>query len=84
MHVKKIIKLRPSARLPIIIGLATCVLLLSNNSVAQQNAQPNQEAPPPIPSAGSAEYKIKKLPNDTFKPSEKISEDFPVPFPVDI
>lgn len=24
------------------------------------------------------------LPADTFKPSEEISEDFPVPFPVDI
>jgi hypothetical protein len=30
------------------------------------------------------EYQIKPLPNDTFKPSEKVSEDFPVTFPVDI
>ena len=30
------------------------------------------------------EHQIKPLPNDTFKPSEKVSEDFPVPFPVDI
>lgn len=29
-------------------------------------------------------YKARPLPTDTFKPSEKISEDFPVPFPVDI
>jgi hypothetical protein len=30
------------------------------------------------------EHQVKPLPNDTFKPSEKVSEDFPVPFPVDI
>jgi hypothetical protein len=26
----------------------------------------------------------RSLPTDTFKPSEEISEDYPVPFPVDI
>lgn len=30
------------------------------------------------------EYSARPLPADTFNPSEEISEDFPVPFPVDI
>lgn len=30
------------------------------------------------------EFTRRSLPSDTFKPSEEISEDFPVPFPVDI
>ena len=30
------------------------------------------------------EHEVKPLPKDTFRPSEKVSEDFPVNFPVDI
>ena len=30
------------------------------------------------------EHRPRPLPTDTFKPSEDISEDFAVPFPVDI
>jgi len=30
------------------------------------------------------EYRARRLPSDTFKPSEKVQEDFPVPFPEDI
>lgn len=30
------------------------------------------------------EHRARPLPADTFTPSEDISEDFPVPFPVDI
>lgn len=30
------------------------------------------------------EHRVRPLPFDTFKPSEEISEDYPVPFPVDI
>lgn len=30
------------------------------------------------------EFTRRSLPSDTFKPTEEISEDFPVPFPVDI
>ena len=52
-------------------------------SSAQEEADESGE-PPAIPAGGRPEYKAKKLPNDTFKPSEKISEDYPVPFPVDI
>ena len=30
------------------------------------------------------EHRVRPLPADTFKPTEEISEDYPVPFPVDI
>lgn len=30
------------------------------------------------------EHRVRPLPADTFKPTEEISEDFPVPFPTDI
>ena len=30
------------------------------------------------------EHEVRPLPKDTFRPSEKVSEDFPVNFPVDI
>lgn len=30
------------------------------------------------------EYHARPLPKDTFKPSEQVSEDYPVAFPVDI
>lgn len=49
-----------------------------------QDQQTPSEEPPPIPAGGRPEYTKKQLPNETFKPSERISEDFPVPFPVDI
>lgn len=58
-------------------------LFAATASVAQEQQAPSEE-PPPISSSGRPEYAKKKLPNETFKPSEKISEDFPVPFPVDI
>lgn len=45
--------------------------------------------PPPVEQATPRsqehpEYRFRPLPEDTFKPSEEIAEDFPVPFPVDI
>ena len=68
----------------LVVFIAVVLVVVPLNTAAQDSARENQEAPPPKPSTGNPEYKIKKLPNDTFKPSEKISEDFPVPFPVDI
>jgi hypothetical protein len=41
-------------------------------------------APPAPPPSGQREYEAQPLPDDTFKPSEEVSEDYPVPFPVDI
>ncbi len=51
-------------------------------------AQQGQAAAPP-PGSGEPEperpeYRARSLPSDTFKPSEKVQEDFPVPFPEDI
>ena len=42
------------------------------------------DAPAPAPDPERPEYRARGLPNDTFKPSEKVQEDFPVPFPEDI
>ena len=74
------------ARTPLGISvfLTTIMLAMTDLRAAQSGADAENETPPPIPSSGKPEYKIKSLPNDSFKPSEKISEDFPVPFPVDI
>lgn len=68
-----------------LIGLIIFSLVLTTSVRAQQSD--SEEAPAPISQAAErdgAEYKFRPLPADTFKPSEKISEDYPVPFPVDI
>ena len=44
----------------------------------QVRSAPEQENPE------RPEYRTRSLPNDIFKPSEKVTEDFPVPFPEDI
>lgn len=62
-------------RAPWVAGLA--MLLAIAQASAQQ--QPAAEQEPERP-----EYRAKSLPTDTFKPSEKVQEDTPVPFPEDI
>lgn len=49
-------------------------------------AEDQQPQPPGDDTEAAAlpEHRVRPLPSDTFKPSEDISEDFPVPFPVDI
>lgn len=42
------------------------------------------DTPAPAPDPERPEYRARELPKDTFKPSEKVQEDFPVPFPEDI
>jgi hypothetical protein len=69
-----------------IMGL--CLFLLCSVCGASAWAQQGQTAAPP-PGSGQAEserpeYRARSLPSDTFKPSEKVQEDFPVPFPEDI
>ena len=73
------------ARLIILLTTAALIacLVCSAAVLAQEQQSPDEEQPPIAP-GGRPEYTKKKLPNETFKPSEKISEDFPVPFPVDI
>ncbi len=74
--------------------LALVALLACMPAVAR--AQSAAQAPPGTGAAGSPpapaeqplqdrpEYRTRSLPQDTFKPSERVSEDYPVPFPEDI
>jgi hypothetical protein len=64
------------------------LFILCTCCVASAWSQQGQTAAPP-PGAGAPkqerpEYRARSLPSDTFKPSEKVQEDFPVPFPEDI
>lgn len=75
-------------------GRRLCVLMLglgvmtANGAwVAAQDdkAEPGkQETRAPEPKTTGPEFRVRTHPADTFKPSEAISEDFPVAFPVDI
>lgn len=62
-------------------GIAVAVLLAMFAAVPAPAANEPAETAPP---AERPEHKFRPLPDDTFKPSEEVSEDFPVPFPVDI
>jgi hypothetical protein len=59
--------------------LFTALLLASTVALAYE-----PPAPPPDDNPDRREYRVQSLPNDTFNPSEKVQEDFPVPFPEDI
>lgn len=67
------------------LAIGLLLLACATSSVAQA---PTTKPPPtiaPVPEdSEKPELKRRALPADTFKPSEAISEDFPVPFPVDI
>ena len=49
-----------------------------------------EPTPPPAPpkeeekSSERPEYRARAMPQDTFKPSEKVPEDYPIAFPADI
>lgn len=74
--------------------IALCFLCLScwplHQTLAQTNGASssgsNQEAAKPAQQESSAEKEKREQdrPKKVFKPSEEISEDSPVPFPVDI
>lgn len=68
----------PTARV-----LTRLVLLLSLLAAFATLAQ---QAPPPATPENTErpEYRARSLPTDTFKPSEQVVEDYPVPFPEDI
>ncbi len=59
--------------------LFSALLLATTVTLADEPA-----APAPDDNAERPEYRARSLPNDTFNPSEKVQEDFPVPFPEDI
>jgi hypothetical protein len=66
--------------------LFCCVLLCTEVALTAEPA-PAAAAPTEQPAADDRtrpERQFRPLPADTFTPSEEISEDFPVPFPVDI
>ena len=67
-------------------ALALAAALFTGPALAQTPAAPPTapDAAPAPPSTARPEYEFRPLPADTFKPSEEIVEDFPVPFPVDI
>jgi len=61
------------------------------NSGSEQNKEQNKEKQKPktkskvrTPEKKNSQKKDNKAATDTFKPSEEISEDLPVSFPVDI
>ena len=59
-------------------------LLFSASGVAQNSPSAPSSEPKVPEDSEKPELTRRSLPTDTFKPSEKVSEDFPVPFPVDI
>lgn len=63
-------------------NLLLIVLLAAAQSANAQAGSDNDSYPDEPPRR--PEYEKRALPDDTFTPSEEISEDFPVPFPVDI
>lgn len=64
--------------------LVAALTLIAATPVLAQQAP--QGAPPPQtqPDPERPEYRARRLPTDVFRPSEKVQEDVPVPFPEDI
>ena len=64
------------------------LLLYSIGFVAMAESSPPSKRPTspqgPVAESEKPELTRRSLPTDTLNPSEKVSEDFPVPFPVDI
>ncbi len=72
-------------------SLAAALLALLTLVAAEVGAQmplPTMSPPPVTPAPevypDLPEYRVKSLPRDTFKSSEKVSEDSPIAFPSDI
>lgn len=60
------------------------VLLPAAVPVTAAQTQQGGDESPAQAAPDRPEHRFRPLPEDTFKPSEEISEDYPVPFPVDI
>jgi hypothetical protein len=67
-----------------LIGLGLILFIVSTLVVGQSKEEQDRAQEAPELKSGNPEYSHRSLPADTFKPSEEISEDYPVPFPVDI
>ena len=57
------------------VALTIFLYMLTAEAAQNESEEPAAELP---------EHRARPLPADAFKPSEEISEDFPVPMPVDI
>ena len=64
-----------------LLAATCCVLAVLPLPAAEPAADDIKLVAPP---ANQREYQPQPLPDDTFLPSEEVSEDYPVPFPVDI
>ncbi len=68
----------------LIIGFLLCALGHAVNAQPPAQTDPQNGDKAPGSANEKPEHSQRPLSTDTFKPSEEISEDFPVPFPVDI
>ena len=64
--------------------MLSLTLLAWVSSAAQLDAAETDADIAPARAADRAEYRPQALPDDVFTPSEEVSEDYPVAFPVDI
>lgn len=68
----------------LVVGTFLCALGYAAGAQTQAQADPEGDDEAADAATENPEYSRRSLPADTFKPSEEISEDFAVPFPVDI
>ncbi len=64
---------------PLVVALTLIAATPALAQQAPQGAPPQTQPDPERP-----EYRARRLPTDVFRPSEKVQEDVPVPFPEDI
>ena len=69
-----------SSRLP--VGLLLGMFAMAPVGAAEPPA--DDSGKPPAEAAAGLEYQPQPLLDDVFVPSKEISEDYPIPFPVDI
>ena len=67
-----------------IFTLALLVVMLSFSPLRAAEPDANIDVAQPRPRSDLKEYLPQALPDDVFTPSEEASEDYPLPFPVDI
>jgi hypothetical protein len=67
-----------------LLGFILCILATPAAAQTRAEVERDKENKAADFETAKPEYNRRALPADTFKPSEEISEDFSVPFPVDI
>jgi hypothetical protein len=66
------------------LGFILCMLAMPGAAQTRAEVEREKENRAAEFETAKPEYSRRSLPSDTFKPSEEISEDYSVPFPVDI